>query len=773
MKNYIIVIFLLLFHFAVYSQINYDALVKEYNTKIANAKTVDEKLRLAKELQQKLGVQQTEQAAEELSDSKPQNAETLGKSILCNRYKASITFSSNSLRQQNCSDCGSPCPLIQNGTGQTNGNFTIVANLCDSHGFYTMAASDDLIFSSSGDGGESYSTKAKACGPEETSSGVFKYDVSKKPSFNFTYQGNNKWSLSLDATTKGTSKAQGGESEDASSIGFSANETQGKCEFDGLKFTINGVFTDDQSRSEQKLTDKSTISYKVIIEPDKDENWQALIMEANKGELKKWLPQGKDPSNPNKLGNSIALKVIVRDKQDTTKIYTKPFKIIATLQSTHYPGYCSNYPSFVAKPDIRPDMRFDSLMRNATFTQTVSDDKFESNQYGNGAVFTINSFDYGGFAKLYVKVVLQDKNTEIAAGAFYKPDLTEFRLPMDRNDNQIGDAWEDAEGIYAKKLGFDWDEDVKPDNGHYGDNILLIDEYRGFVFPHAADNFQAKFERLSPNQKELFIKSEEKYADAIEKGVKIYGDATKIRTLFFKQGGYLSFGSGAISQFARIITFNSPLKHETPAIIVYANNQLIPGVNKGTQATNMLMPNVALGNGAYFPLQVDYIYMCIDNIEKDILKLANWFHPLCETKGNQCFPGDNRTILRTNAAFNTHIDTLTAGVVIKQNIASLITEMVTFSVAHELGHATHVHHHNLTHPGNNAEESPGYYTGVSNCPMRYWALTGSFEEATIYQWYLLYLTGNWKPSTGKTPLKDVFEYCKKTDNCFYQLDLKP
>ena len=137
-------IFLLLFSFLLaivsFAQSEqYQKIVDEFKKKMAAAKTMDEKKKIAAELQLKLaGLKALPVEADKLAKSKPSTAADLTKSVFCNKYKAIISFSSKETISQNCSDCGSPCPLIQNGSSNSNGNFTIVSNLCGNSGFLRL-----------------------------------------------------------------------------------------------------------------------------------------------------------------------------------------------------------------------------------------------------------------------------------------------------------------------------------------------------------------------------------------------------------------------------------------------------------------------------------------------------------------------------------------------------------------------------------------------------------------------------------------------------------
>jgi len=105
----------------------------------------------------------------------------------------------------------------------------------------------------------------------------------------------------------------------------------------------------------------------------------------------------------------------------------------------------------------------------------------------------------------------------------------------------------------------------------------------------------------------------------------------------------------------------------------------------------------------------------------------------------------------------TGVDYDAVGQTIVARKAELINQLIVFSVAHELGHATGARHHAVdsyalftqTHssdsPEAQAEQARCYSSGDHNCLMRYWNYDDDWSEL------VLFYSGKWNlltPSTG-------------------------
>lgn len=231
--------------------------------------------------------------------------------------------------------------------------------------------------------------------------------------------------------------------------------------------------------------------YDAIIEP--------FAVAGASDNYEKWIPQGPRLDSNDKIitekGNSISFRVYIVDKANPDKPdpdvkYDVEYSLI---KGSEEPGYCNNFP--LENPDKKWDLRFDSTMKNMPGVGFFSNTLVKSAHLeGKSVMPVITSYDYGSFAKLKTKVVLEC-GQELEAH-FKKDPIKEIPIPMDKNDNQIADQWEKEMGISG--LSDAWDEDTSTDNDHNGDGLTLYEEYRGIVA-------KGKFIRLDPHKKELFV----------------------------------------------------------------------------------------------------------------------------------------------------------------------------------------------------------------------------------------------------------------------------
>ena len=232
------------------------------------------------------------------------------------------------------------------------------------------------------------------------------------------------------------------------------------------------------------------------------------------GEYPDWMPQaGNDEKT---MGNDIDVGIVAHTKGDPSlKPPKKVLKYKITLEDTsREKGVDSNWPSpNDATTDY--DMKIDPLngwIKVADQTGQSAETKREGLTEFR---VTINSYDWGGYAKLKVIAYLEGGQTVVAHVRGHA-DQDFLSIPKDDNQNHIADWWEQVFGL--KNVDASADDDRIPlGDGHNGDSIALYDEYRGF---HIGD--ENKHERLSPEIKDLFV------LDRDHLGGGIYAQATGV-----------------------------------------------------------------------------------------------------------------------------------------------------------------------------------------------------------------------------------------------------
>ena len=490
-----------------------------------------------------------------------------------------------------------------------------------------------------------------------------------------------------------------------------------------------------------------------------------------------WLPKGPkvDGSDDKKGDDSCRFYLFVQDKTDPTKQYPGNFTVKWMLKDvTKYQGFCSNYPLMSQHPDKKLDLLIsDTMKTDIHFAGSSVTESQVSSKKDDGllAVLRVMCMDYGAWGKLYAEVTLDD-GTVLNARPYYKRDGAYLTIPFDEDENKIADAWEAKEHISHKGYGLDWDEDVKPDNGHPGDNIALIDEYRGFL---TEDNsYKPVYTRFSPGQKELITLSVETpygqtYKDAIRIGAMGYAHATSVKVYHLTKEMYALAEPGIQARYPRWVNWNSPLENHTVAVIIDAfsrpsprNDPQVLGSTKGLWALDPIGYN-----GAQVPKKTDECFIWAYDIvlhNDAIVHGTTWFLPARAEGHDSWNITVNSYVKHANEKFHSNMDTLTLSNVVGPAMSSNVARLISNTVAHEICHATNVNHHHFSHGDG------GPYAGVSTCPLRYWM--DPLQEDDHAEWMMMFLAGKWDPGSATTPYGMSMTLCKTDDDCFHKLKLK-
>uniref|UniRef100_UPI0025F7716B hypothetical protein n=2 Tax=Mucilaginibacter sp. TaxID=1882438 RepID=UPI0025F7716B len=514
-----------------------------------------------------------------------------------------------------------------------------------------------------------------------------------------------------------------------------------------------------------------------------EQQYEAVLKPMPKSKYETWLPKGPkvDGSDDTKGDDSAKFYVEVHDKTNPNKLYPGNFTVRYELKDiTHYKGFNSNYPVYDGdeKADIKicDSTRFFSI---ATFDPTKCTDSVATSVINNGnlAIVQLTTMDYGAWAKLTAKVTLDD-GSELDASPYYDKGETFITLPFDRDENKIADIWEKHENIFGKGYGLDWDEDVKPDNGHPGDGIALLDEYRGFLTED--DSYNPIYKRFSPQKKELITiglanltANGSTYKKEIKDGAMGFGRASDVEVYHFTNSkyGYHEEGvSGA--NYGRWTNYNSPLKH-SHGVVIYADDHRTtdPAFAKALATT---FPTFALSRAGYLggqsPEETKEVHLWTVYIINDVPFKPTEFMP--DHPEGMSDPFEQRmfsNIAAANAEFHVNIDPNHASPLVTLNLPDNIKHIVSYSVSHELGHATGIHHHNASNAGPN---DINFYKGSPNCVMRYW-MDNKYPDNCL-TWMQMWIFGLWNPATMITPHggADFIKLCKGGDDCFHQMNLK-
>ena len=513
------------------------------------------------------------------------------------------------------------------------------------------------------------------------------------------------------------------------------------------------------------------------------QEYEAILRPMPDTKYETWLPKGPkvDGSDDTKGDDSQRFYVVVRDKNDSTKAYAGNYTVKYKIREiTHYKGFNSNYP--VTGADQTPDFKIAKAMtalttENGVFdAQSVTDTTISSKTgKGNGAIVQLTCMDYGAWTRLNAEVTL-DNGSVLYACPYYDRTDTAITVPFDVDKNKIADAWEKFENVFNKGYGFSWDEDVRPDNHHDGDNMPLIDEYRGFLTED--DDYKPVYKRFSPQVKELITiglvdKSANGavYKEAIKIGALGYTRVTNVKVYHLTDSKYGKKEDGSSLKYGRWVNYNSPQTTHTHGVVIYAYDTPSPrvdgaGVLANTGPTFSLTPIPDGYEGGQVPDDTNMIELWAYNIANTndyTIKAPSWYLP--RPQGNDDFNQTaNSHIRHANDEFHLNMDIYHFGNVVRPRVPQLVNQLISFTIAHELCHATNIPHHRFS------EGDPGSYKGVSTCPVRYWL--DWTQEDSHADWLPMFFSGAWNPATMTTPYGDRMSLCTVADNCFSKLRLK-
>ncbi len=199
--------------------------------------------------------------------------------------------------------------------------------------------------------------------------------------------------------------------------------------------------------------------------------------------LQNWRP---DISNEPDISNDLTFAIEITVPTDFNS-----GKLVATLQNvTQYAGKSGNVSDPNDKLDattgaltIAPDLGLDET---TNWTGSESQLSYALNGTNKKSInLTVNCYDSAAYGELALT----------ASGSGYTSNTATVKIPKDDNGNQIADCWQnDATMNYGR----DDDNDTGP-NTRTGDNITVINEYRGF---HVNESLTD----TDPNGWDVFVK---------------------------------------------------------------------------------------------------------------------------------------------------------------------------------------------------------------------------------------------------------------------------
>lgn len=272
------------------------------------------------------------------------------------------------------------------------------------------------------------------------------------------------------------------------SVSVSTDDLDGKDPvFDAKKMTLTGtrrVKTNETMLNGKELEADLTWS----LSPGKPLPYEAVIV--TNETFRKWIPEA-NKKTPTVAGSAVAVEVKLRRKDKPNEPAGEKGRFeFELLDVSHAPGWCTNFPR---EGDTEADLRIEAAMN--TGMNVPEPYRAETKEDVAGATLWLSSFDMGAHARLRVRVKMAS-GARLEAYLDGKPGVTELRVPLDDDNNQVADEWQ-KENKVAQGRSVTWDED-RPLQKRLGDGYTLYEEYRGFMT-------KAGYVRTSPDEKDLFV----------------------------------------------------------------------------------------------------------------------------------------------------------------------------------------------------------------------------------------------------------------------------
>ncbi len=230
-----------------------------------------------------------------------------------------------------------------------------------------------------------------------------------------------------------------------------------------------------------------------------EESWRysptrnVLVLEpADNAVYKEWLPEPLDQPYAGKL-----LYVRARLKPAPgSQSGGKGVLQFQLLDSSKHLAQSGNYP---LEGDDKDDLRLAPQDKQPSGIVVDSDRKAHTAEQVQFAVVAVEALDTAAFGRIEARCDEMQLVGEVENPAYAKHKHA-LRLPLDQDEDEVSDWWQDQEQVRGK--GLTLDDDDKKDQKREGDTYSIFEEYRGFVVLAGA---KRKFVRTKPKDKDLFV----------------------------------------------------------------------------------------------------------------------------------------------------------------------------------------------------------------------------------------------------------------------------
>jgi hypothetical protein len=506
----------------------------------------------------------------------------------------------------------------------------------------------------------------------------------------------------------------------------------------------------------------ASVSVTVEFIPDQNSPWEAIIEETPdvKPAYEDWIPLGGKDDTDENPGNSLPVHVYLRAKDGSGKIPPLAKYSFFLKDVSREPGISMNFPhrsvpAYLDDAERPFDLR---IQPGDRMTPSEVGQLTETDEMVAEAGVGINSYDYGSYGKLRVVAQTSDGFT-LVAHPKDQPDVDFLSIPKDDNLNHVADAWEKQTNVFGLNLKEDSNRAISPayaGQSADGDGISFYEKYRGFN--DSFDGTHYAYERLDPHFKYLFIRNPDglvastfNSADGVPESYMI---ASSCQVRYVNESGWTGWGS--FENHKRIVNFNST--QETHAIDQHAVYVVLDPSPNPADPARWLAFLASIGSGAdpFLPgtegctypdptgpaafekhMRPSYTYEVVIfgyNVGAYVSDCVR-YHSAADLAGKTDVQASNFILDYMQDHF--------------EDAGQRRTIEMSSTIAHELGHATGIIHHE---PNTWSSKNPD----LINCTMRYYGP----KEFPVNPADRFELTAR-----GNQPS----EFCRKVFNCWSQL----
>ena len=308
-----------------------------------------------------------------------------------------------------------------------------------------------------------------------------------------------------------------------------------------------------------------------------------------------------------------------------------------------------------------------------------------------------------------------------------------FTMPRDKNGNHVADQWEKDHKVFDDGFAPDWDGENLPTLSTAGDDLVLFEEYRGFVVEEDPSQRNETFRRMEPLDREVFVFVANKDRELKIAGLRMFEKTSGFHVRFLHSRDRAAVA--APHTYPTWVNFNQTGFSKDKAFGLYIDD--LDTYNSEERSIGGVLPEVAQR-----PSLCDVVNVSRKNAENLVWQFRQW------AKSSD----PSKPMTDGAAAIGMSLHDVSTWAEAHDDV--LANRLITWTTLHECSHAIGGRHHgingivayNESHaPDPNGklstQEQVLMSSGSPSCPMRYWDV-GADKRETV-----LFLSGKWDLTT--------------------------